>query len=82
MRQYVDSVKKDYDYDYVLLDCRPSLGMLVINALAASDYVLIPVQADYLAAKDMTELVGTVQAGQAADQSQAENRRRIPDHGQ
>lgn len=59
LRQYVDSVKKDYDY--VFLDCRPSLGMLVINALAASDYVLIPVQADYLAAEDMTELVGTVQ---------------------
>ncbi len=59
LRQYVDSVKRDYDY--VLLDCRPSLGMLVINALAASDYVLIPVQADYLAAEDMTELVSTVQ---------------------
>ena len=41
LRQYIDSVKKDYDY--VLLDCRPSLGMLVINALSASDYVLIPV---------------------------------------
>jgi len=59
LRQYVDSVKRDYDY--VLLDCRPSLGMLVINALSASDYVLVPVQADYLAAEDMTELVGTVQ---------------------
>ena len=59
LRQYVDSVKGGYDY--VLLDCRPSLGMLVINALAASDYVLIPVQADYLAAEDMTELAGTVQ---------------------
>ena len=58
--QYVDSVKRDYDY--VLLDCRPSLGMLVINALSASDYVLIPVQADYLAAEDMTELVGTVRS--------------------
>jgi chromosome partitioning protein len=46
LRQYVDSVKRDYDY--VMLDCRPSLGMLVINALSASDYVLIPVQADYL----------------------------------
>lgn len=46
----------------MLLDCRPSLGMLVINALSASDYVLIPVQADYLAAEDMTELVGTVQS--------------------
>ena len=59
LKRYVDSVKQDYDY--VLLDCRPSLGMLVINALSASDYVLIPVQADYLAAEDMTELVGTVQ---------------------
>lgn len=59
LRQYVDNVKQNYDY--VLLDCRPSLGMLVINALAASDYVLVPVQADYLAAEDMTELVGTVQ---------------------
>lgn len=60
LRQYLDTVKQDYDY--VLLDCRPSLGMLVINALSASDYVLIPVQADYLAAEDMTELIGTVQS--------------------
>ena len=44
------------------VDCRPSLGMLVINALSASDYVLVPVQADYLAAEGMTELVGTVQS--------------------
>jgi len=36
--------------------------MLVINALSASDYVLVHVQADYLAAEDMTELVGTVQS--------------------
>ena len=60
LKQYLDGVKSEYDY--VLLDCRPSLGMLVINALSASDYVLIPVQADYLAAEDMTELVGTVQS--------------------
>lgn len=60
LKRYMDEVKKPYDY--VLLDCRPSLGMLVINALSASDYVLIPVQADYLAAEDMTELVGTVQS--------------------
>ena len=60
LRQYVDSVKRNYDY--VLLDCRPSLGMLVINVLSASDYVLVPVQADYLAAEGMTELVGTVRS--------------------
>ena len=58
MRRYVNSVKEPYDY--VLLDCNPSLGMLVINALSASDHVLIPVQAEYLAAEDMTELVGTI----------------------
>ena len=60
LRQYVDSVKRGYDY--VLLDCRPSLGMLVINALTAANYALVPVQADYLAAEDMTELIGTVQS--------------------
>ena len=60
LRQYGDSVKRDYDY--VLLDCRPSLGMLVINALSASDYVFVPVQTDYLAAEDMTELMGMVQS--------------------
>ena len=60
LRQYLDGVKKEYDY--VLLDCHPSLGMLVINSLSAADYVLIPVQADYLAAEDMGELVGTVQS--------------------
>ena len=62
LRRYVNSVKKPYDY--VLLDCNPSLGMLVINALSASDYVLVPVQADYLAAEGMTELVGTVRSVQ------------------
>ena len=60
LREYLNTVKSDYDY--VLMDCRPSLGMLVINALSAADYVLVPVQADYLAAEDMTELVNTVQS--------------------
>ena len=62
LKRYLDGIKKNYDY--VLLDCRPSLGMLVINALSASDYVLVPVQADYLAAEGMTELVGTVRSVQ------------------
>lgn len=60
LRRLLDNVKAKYDY--VLLDCRPSLGMLVINALSAADQVLIPVQADYLAAEGMTELIGTVQS--------------------
>ena len=40
LRQYADSMKRDYDY--ILLDCRPSLGTLVINALSTSDHVLSP----------------------------------------
>lgn len=58
LKRYLNQIKQDYDY--VLLDCCPSLGMLVINALSASDYVLIPVQADYLAAEDMKDLVDMV----------------------
>ena len=47
-------------YDRVLIDCMPSLGMLTVNALAAADSVLIPVQAQYLPAKGMTQLVRTI----------------------
>ena len=43
-----------------LLDCMPSLGMLTVNALAASDQVLIPVQANYLSAKGLEQLLQTV----------------------
>lgn len=44
------------DYDYILLDCQPSLGMLTINALASADNVLIPVQSQYFALRGMTDL--------------------------
>ena len=47
-------------YDYILLDCSPSLGMLTVNALAASDDVLIPVQAQYLSAKGLEQLLQTI----------------------
>ena len=53
------------EYDYVLIDCMPSLGMITINALAASDSVIIPVQAQYLPAKGMTQLIKTVSKVQA-----------------
>lgn len=62
-----ESVLKDYlshvkeGYDNVLLDCQPSLGMLTINALAAADNLIIPVQAQYLSAKGLEQLIGTVQ---------------------
>jgi len=58
LRDYLAQVKGDNDY--VLIDTMPSLGMLTVNALAAADSVLIPVQAQYLSAKGMTQLVRTI----------------------
>ena len=58
LKQYLAGIKKDYDY--VLIDCMPSLGMLTINALASADSVLIPVQAQFLPAKGMEQLLQTV----------------------
>ena len=58
LKEYLGSVKRDYDF--VLLDCSPSLGMLTINAMAAADTLLIPVQASYLPAKGLEQLLQTV----------------------
>lgn len=58
LRQYLDTVKQSYDF--ILLDCMPSLGMLTVNALAAADTVLIPVQAQYLPAKGLEQLLQTI----------------------
>jgi chromosome partitioning protein len=58
LKQYLDTVKKQYDF--ILLDCMPSLGMLTINALAAADSVIVPVQADYLPAKGLEQLLQTI----------------------
>ena len=58
LKDYIDSVKQNYDY--VLIDCMPSLGMLTVNALAAADKLVIPVQAQYLSAKGLEQLLQTV----------------------
>ena len=58
LKEYLESVKRDYDF--VLLDCSPSLGMLTINAMASADTLLIPVQASYLPAKGLEQLLQTV----------------------
>lgn len=58
MKSYLAELKKDYDY--ILIDCMPSLGMLTINALAAADSVIVPVQAHYLPLKGMTQLMKTI----------------------
>ena len=58
LKMYLSDLKKDYDY--ILIDCMPSLGMLTINALAAADSVIVPVQAQYLPLKGMTQLMKTI----------------------
>ena len=58
LKNYLNTLKKDYDY--ILLDCMSSLGMITVNALVAADSVLIPVQAQYLSAKGLEQLLQTV----------------------
>ena len=58
LSMYLDSVKSRYDY--ILLDCMPSLGMITVNAFTAADSIIIPVQAHYLPLKGMTQLTRTI----------------------
>lgn len=58
LRQYLNTVREEYDA--IILDCMPSLGMLTINALAAADQVIIPVQAQYLSIKGLEQLIRTI----------------------
>lgn len=58
MKNYLSQVKDRYDY--VLIDCMPSLDMITLNALTAADSVIIPVQAQYLPAKGVTQLLSTI----------------------
>lgn len=58
LREYVEQVRNLYDY--IIIDCMPSLGILTINALACADSVLIPVQAAYLPVKGLQQLIKTI----------------------
>ena len=58
MKEYIEAVRTKYDY--ILIDCMPSLGLMTINALVAADSVLIPVQAAYLPVKGLQQLIHTI----------------------
>ena len=58
LKEYLELLENDYDY--ILIDCMPSLGMMTINALSAADSVLIPVQPQYYAADGLMELLKVV----------------------
>lgn len=58
LRNLFDPIQAEYDY--ILIDCNPSLGMLVINALTAADAVIVPVQTEYLAARGANMLFSTI----------------------
>lgn len=63
LRQALESVTSEYDF--VFLDCPPSLGHLTVGALSASDHILVPLQCEYYALEGISELVATVQKVQA-----------------
>lgn len=58
MREYINMMREYYDY--ILIDCMPSLGMMTINAFASADSILIPVQAAYLPVKGLEQLIKTI----------------------
>ena len=62
LQEKVESIKKNYDY--ILIDCAPSLGLITLNALTCSDSVLIPIQCEYFALEGLGKLLNTIKSVQ------------------
>ena len=60
LKEYINTIKDECDYDYILIDCMPSLGMLTMNALAAADSVIIPSEIGYYSVKGLQQLIKTI----------------------
>lgn len=58
LKSYIDTVKDKYDY--IIIDCMPSLGMMTFNALCSADSVIIPTTPEFLSAKGLEQLLGTI----------------------
>ena len=58
LRQLLEPIRADYDY--ILIDCSPSLGLITVNALSAADSVIIPVQCEYFALEGISKLLNTI----------------------
>ncbi len=63
MKQVIEKVKDDYDF--LIIDCSPSLGLITVNALSASDSVIIPVQCEYFALEGLGKLLNTIKIVQS-----------------
>ena len=79
LRQYLDTLKGQYSH--ILIDCQPSLGMLTVNALAAANRIIVPVQAEYLPAKGLEQLLSTINKVKRQLNPQAPDRRHPADDG-
>lgn len=62
LKQALESIKEEYDY--ILIDCAPSLGLLTLNALTAADSVVIPIQCEYFALEGLGKLLNTIKSVQ------------------
>ena len=58
IKQVLEPIRNDYDY--ILIDCSPSLGLITVNALTAADSVIIPVQCEYFALEGISKLLNTI----------------------
>ena len=60
LKQLIGKLPKENKFDYILIDCPPSLGLLTLNALTAADFLIIPVQAQFLAMRGMAKIMNVI----------------------